>query len=112
MSPSGVVSEMCKAANGLGVEWLTDLCNNINNIVSEGKLLEEWNNNSLNLDFKIKGDPLECGLYEAIKLLEQAMKVIERAVKQELKTANVHMACSSFYTGKGNNRCNICDQTD
>jgi len=28
--------------------------------------------------FKGKGDPIECGSYRVIKLLEHAMKVIER----------------------------------
>jgi len=28
--------------------------------------------------YKRKGDPMECGSYKGIKLLEKAMKVVER----------------------------------
>ena len=36
---SGVMSEMFAAADELGLEWLTDLCNKI---VTEGKIPEHW----------------------------------------------------------------------
>ena len=39
VGPTGVVSEMLKAAEGLGVEWLTDLCNAI---MSEGRIPADW----------------------------------------------------------------------
>ena len=37
--PTGVVSEMMKAAGGLGSRWMTDL---INNIVNEGCIPDAW----------------------------------------------------------------------
>jgi len=37
-----------------------------------------------------KGDPMECGSYRAIKLLEHAMKVIDcvfkRSIREKVKT--------------------------
>jgi len=32
--------------------------------------------------YKGKGDPMECGLNRGIKLLEQAIKVVERIFEQ------------------------------
>ena len=35
--------------------------------------------------FKGKGNPMECGSYRAIKLLEHAMKVIERVLERRIR---------------------------
>ena len=56
--PSGVVSEMLKAAGEDGVEWVTDLCNAV---VREGKIPEDWKKSWLVTVYKGKGDALECG---------------------------------------------------
>ena len=37
--PSGVVAEMLRASEDVGVQWVTDLCNKI---VQEGKILSDW----------------------------------------------------------------------
>ena len=37
--PTGVVSEMMKAAGGFGSRWLTDL---VNNNVKEGYITDDW----------------------------------------------------------------------
>jgi len=34
--------------------------------------------------YKGKGDPMECGSYRGIKLLEHAMKVVEGSLNTEL----------------------------
>ena len=75
--PTGVVSEMMKAAGGFGSRWMTDL---INNIVKEGCIPDDWRKSILVPVCKGKGDPLVCGSYRAIKLLEQPMKVLERVL--------------------------------
>ena len=69
--PTGVVSEMMKAAGGFGSRWMTDL---INNIVKEGCIPDDWRKSILVPVYKGKGDSLVCGSYRAIKLLEQPMK--------------------------------------
>ena len=97
--PSGVVSEMIKAADGIGVAWLTDLCNSI---VKEGRIPEDWKNSLLVPVYKGKGDPLECGSYRGIKLLEQAMKVIERVFETRIrKQVKVNDMQFGFMPGKG-----------
>ena len=79
---TGVVSEMMKAAGGFGSRWTTDL---INNIVKEGCIPDDWRKNILVPVYKGKGDPLVCGSYRAIKLLEQLMKVLERVLEKRIR---------------------------
>ena len=80
--PTGVVSEMMKAASGFGSRWMTDL---INNIVKEGYIPDDWRKSILVPVYKGKGDPLVCGSYRAIKLLEQPMKVLERVLEKRVR---------------------------
>ena len=80
--PTGVVSEMMKAAGGFGSRWTTDL---INNIVKEGCIPDDWRKSILVPVYKGKGDPLVCGSYRAIKLLEQPMKVLERVLEKRIR---------------------------
>jgi len=35
--------------------------------------------------YKGKGDPVECGFYRGIKLLEHAMKVVERNFEHRIR---------------------------
>ena len=53
--PTGVVSEMMKAAGGFGSRWMTHL---INNIVKEGCIPDDWRKSILVPVYKGKGDPL------------------------------------------------------
>ena len=70
--PTGIVSEMFMADEDCSVEWLTSLCN------LNKRIPDDWKSSILLPVFKGKGNPMECGSYRAIKLLEHAMKVIER----------------------------------
>jgi len=78
--PTGIVSEMFIAEEDCSVEWLISLCNLI---VAQGRIPDDWKSSILLPIFKGKGDPMECGSYIAIKLLEHAMKVIERVRKKD-----------------------------
>ena len=52
--------------------------------------------------FKGKGDPMECGSYRAIKLLEHAMKVIELVFKRNIrKKIKIDASQFGFMSGKG-----------
>ena len=68
-----------KAAGGFGSRWMTDL---LNNIVKEACIPDDWRKSILVLVYKGKCDPLVCGSYRAIKLLEQPMKVLERVLEK------------------------------
>jgi len=72
---SGLVAEMNQATWNIGTQWLLDLCNGI---VKEGCIQEDWKSSVVLPIYKDKGDPMECGSYRGIKLLEHAMKVIEK----------------------------------
>ena len=97
--PTGVVSEMIKAAGGFGSRWMTDL---INNIVKEGCIPDDWRKSILVPVNKGKGDPLVCGSYRAIKLLEQPMKVLERVLEKRIRCqVSINNMQFGFMPGKG-----------
>jgi len=77
--PTGIVSEMFMADEDCSVDWLTSLCNLT---IAQGRIPDDWKSSILLPGFKGKGDPMECGSYRAIKLLEHAMNVIERVFKE------------------------------
>ena len=66
----------------VGVDWLTDLCNTV---IREWKTPEDWRRSILVPVYKGNGDPLECGSYRAIKLLEHGMKVFERVLESKIR---------------------------
>ena len=70
---SGLVTEMIQATGEIGNQWILDLCNGI---VKEGSIPEDWKSSVVLPIYKGKGDPMECGSYRGIKLLEHAMKVV------------------------------------
>ena len=45
--------------------------------MKEGSIPEDWKSSVVLPIYKGKGDPMECGSYRGIKLLEHAMKVVE-----------------------------------
>ena len=72
--PSEIVVEMLKAAGNKGVKIMTKICNHV---VREGAMPKEWELSTLVPIYKGMDDPMECGSYRAIKLLEYGMKVLE-----------------------------------
>ena len=80
--PSEIVVEMLKAAGNKGVKIMTKICNHI---VREGAMPREWELSTLVPIYKGKGDPVECGSYRAIKLLEHGMKVLMRVLERRLR---------------------------
>jgi len=82
----GLSAEMIQATEGIGTQWLLDLCNGI---VKEGCILEDWKSSVVLPVYKGKRDPVECGSYRCIKLLKHAMKVVEtifeHRIRQQIK---------------------------
>ena len=60
----------------------TGLCSGI---VKEGYILEDWKSSILLPIYKGKGDPMECASYRGIKLLEHAVKVVERIFEHKIR---------------------------
>ncbi|MBJ5627083.1 hypothetical protein JGG67_22950 [Salmonella enterica subsp. enterica serovar Derby] len=90
---------MLKASQEVGVQWLTDLSNRI---IDEGRIPGDWGKSVIIPIYKGKGDPLECGSYRAVKLLEHAMKVVERVLEQRIRNqVRVDEMQFGFMPGKG-----------
>ena len=79
---SGLVAEMIQAEGDIGTQWILDLCNGI---VKEGCIPEDWKSSMVLPIYKEKGDLMECGSYRGIKLLEHAMKVVERMFEHRIR---------------------------
>jgi len=98
---SGLTSEMIQATEGtsIGTQWLLDLCNGI---VKEGGIPEDWKSSLILPIYKGKGGPMECGSYRGNKLLEHAMKVVERIfehrIRQQIEADDMQFP---FLIGKG-----------
>ena len=78
---SGMLTEMIQATGEIGTKWILDLCNGI---VKEGSIPEDWKSSVVLPIYKGKGDPMECGSYRGIKLLEHATKVVERIFEHRI----------------------------
>ncbi len=97
--PTGVVGDMLKAAGSWGVKRMTEICNLV---VKEGCIPVDWELSTLVPLYKGKGDPLECGSYRAIKLLEHGMKVLERVLERRIrKKVKMDEMQFGFMPGRG-----------
>ena len=71
-------------------------------LVAQGRIHDDWKSSIFLLVFKWKGDPMECGSYRAIKLLEHAMKVIERVFEGRIREkVKIDAMQFGFRPGKG-----------
>jgi len=52
--------------------------------VKEGSIPEDWKSSVVLPIYKGKGDPMDCGSYRWIRLLEHAMKVVERIFEHRI----------------------------
>ena len=53
--------------------------------MKEGSIPEDWKSSVVLPIYKGKGDPMECGSYRGIKLLEHAMKVVEKISEHRIR---------------------------
>ena len=97
---SGLVAEMIQSTGDTETQWLLDLCNGI---VKEGCITEDWKSSVVLPIYQGKGDPMECGSYRGIRLLESAMKVVEKIffehrIRQQIEIDDMQFG---FMKGKG-----------
>ena len=52
--------------------------------MKEGCIPEDWKSSVVLPIYRGKGDPMECGSYRGIRLLEHAMKVVERILEHRI----------------------------
>ena len=80
--PSEVNMDMIMASVKFGVGVLKKLCQR----VLDGKgMPEEWKTSVVVPIFKGKGDVIDCGAYREVKLLEHAMKIVERVLEKRIR---------------------------
>jgi hypothetical protein len=97
--PSGVVADMLKAGGETIVECFTDLCNSI---IKEGSIPEDWKSSTITTLYKGKGDPMSCGSYRGIKLLEHGLKIFERIMDSRIRsTVYIDKSQFGFMPGRG-----------
>ena len=96
--PSGVTSDLIKMAGDPMVKVLRKIFNGILSDVTSPK---EWSE-SLTLPlYKGKGDPLNCGNYRGLRLLEHGMKIWEKILAVRLGSiVNIHESQFGFMCGK------------
>ena len=71
-------------------------------MVREGAIPRKWELSTLISIFKGKGDPMECGSYRAVKLLEHRMKVLEGVLEKRLRwKVKIDDMQFGFVPGKG-----------
>ena len=81
--PSEVSVEMIVASSEIGVNVMMELCQR----VLDGRALpDEWKTSAAVPIFKEKGDVVNCGSYRGVKLLEYAMKIVERVLERRIRT--------------------------
>ena len=70
-------------------------------MISERVTPEEWKTRLVVLTFKGKGDVMDCGAYRGVKLLEHAMKIVERVLKNRRGLVKKDDMQFSTMPGKG-----------
>jgi len=90
---------MISASGQVGVNVMMHLCQR----VLDGKgMLQEWKNSIVVLIFKGKGDPMNCGSYRGVKLLEHAIKIVERILEKRIRAiVKLDTMQFGFMSGKG-----------
>ena len=97
--PSEVGIEMIAASGETGISVIMQLCQD----VLDGRgMPDEWSLSVLVPIFKGKGDAMNCGSYRGVKLLEHAMKIVERVLEKRIrKMVKVDEMQFGFMPGKG-----------
>ena len=97
--PSKVNMDMIIASGKFGIGVIKKLCQR----VLDGKgMPEEWKTSVVVPIFKGKGDVMECGAYRVVKLLEHAMKIVERVLKNRIRgLVTINDMQFGFMPGKG-----------
>ncbi|GFR81740.1 RNA-directed DNA polymerase (Reverse transcriptase) domain containing protein [Elysia marginata] len=90
---------MKKGLEESGVDIMVDI---IGTVWEEEEMPENWKQSEIVPIYKQKGDPLDCGHYRGIKLLEHGMKILEKIIEGRLrKTVEINPMQFGFMPGRG-----------
>ena len=79
--PSEVSVEMIVASGEIRVKVMMELCQRV---MDGREMLDEWKTSVTVPIFRGKGDVMSCGSYRGVKLLEHAMKIVERVLERRI----------------------------
>ena len=97
--PSGIVAEMLKPVGEAGA---VEVCDLIEDIISEGCIPTDWQESFIVNLYKGKGDALNRGNYRGLKLIEQVMKVLEHVVEGLIRQrVEIDEMQCGFMSGRG-----------
>ena len=96
--PSGVISEMLKAAGEEGLEKLRLLAEMV---FSSGEIPKDWEENLILNLYKGKGEVQDRGNYHGLKTTDQVMKLLERVLDSSIrKMVNIDDMQFGFVPGR------------
>ena len=95
---SEISVEMIVASREIGVKVMMEICQR----VLDGRgMPDEWKTSVIVPIFKGKGGVMSCGSYREVKLLEHAMKIVERVLERQIRTlVNLNEIQFGFVAGK------------
>ena len=94
--PSGIVVGMIKAAGDTGATMIRDLATAI---IRDGKVPADWEESFIVCLYKGKGDALDRGNYQGLKLTEQAIKrIVDGFIRQ---VVSIDDSQFGFVPGRG-----------
>ena len=81
--PSEVSVERIVASGKIEIKVMMEVCQR----VLDGRgMPDEWKTSVIVPIFKGKGDVMSCGSYRRVKLLEHAIKIVERVLERQIQT--------------------------
>ena len=96
---SEVSVEMIVASGEIEVQVMMELCQRV---LDDRGMPDEWKTSVMLSIFKGKSDVMSCGSYRGVKLLEHAMKIVERVLERRIRTlVNLNKIQFGFMPGKG-----------
>ena len=96
---SGLPIDLIKHLGESGVDMTHEI---LKRVWEEEQMPEEWKKSEIVPIYKQKGDPLECGNFRGIKLLEHGMKMFEKILEHIFrKLITVNNIQLGFSPGKG-----------
>ena len=80
--PSEVSVEMIAASGEIGISVMVELCQGM---LDGRRMPDEWVLSVVVPICKGKGDEMSCGAYRGVKLLDHAIKILEKVLKRILQ---------------------------
>ena len=95
--PTGVTADLLEVVGEDCVRRLMDVANGL---LGGARMPESWRRSDLLPLHKGKGDTRSCSSYRSVKLLEHAMKVIEKFFEQRLRKNVVRFLLEQVFYGR------------